>query len=144
MTKFLLQTLVMGVIVFAAAASFAQSPQTNGPPASSGPPQNGQSQAAPGNSAPGSPAGDIANRMAAMLNMSDAQTMKVKSVLEEEHGKLIALRDDPSLSMDDKQAKLLVIQQTAADQIMNVLSPEQQQRLVQLLNDQQDNQEQED
>ena len=75
--------------------------------------------------------------MAAMLDLSDVQTFKVKSVLEEEHGKLISLRDDPSLTMEDKQAKLLVIQQTAADQIMSVLSPEQQQRLVQLLNDQQ-------
>jgi hypothetical protein len=144
MKKTFPRTFAFGVMVFLAVASFAQPLQTGAPPNSSGPPQKDQSQAAPGNSTPNSPASDIANRMAAMLDMSDTQTTKVKSVLEEEHGKLIALRDDPGLTMEDKQAKLLVIQQMAADQIMSVLSPEQQQRLIQLLNDRQQAEEDEE
>ncbi len=54
----------------------------------------------------------------------------------------MALRDDPSLSLEDKQAKLLVIRHDLSERVMSVLSPEQQQRLIQALRQQEQDDEQ--
>ncbi len=53
---------------------------------------------------------------------------------------MIALRDDPTLTLEDKQAKLLVIRQDASQQIMSILSPEQQHRLLEVLEQQEQDQ----
>ncbi len=112
-------------------------------------PQSGDQSTVPGQQVPGqqgqqnrngdvaqSPAAELADQLTGMLNLSDSQAAKVKSVLEEERGKMMALRDDPTLSLEDKEAKLLVIRQNASQQIMSVLSPEQQQKLLEVLQQQ--------
>ncbi len=78
--------------------------------------------------------------MAQVLNLSDGQTVKLQGVLQNEYEQLVALREDASMSREDKQAKLTVIRQNAAGQVMSILTPEQQKRLVQLLNEQDDEQ----
>jgi hypothetical protein len=84
-----------------------------------------------------SPAMVIANHLASVLGLSEVQTAKIRSVLEEEHGKLVAVRDDPTLSADDKLAQLQAIRQKASDDIMSPLAPEQQRKLMEELQSQQ-------
>ncbi len=98
------------------------------------------SQSGNAGAAAASPASVIANQLAELLNLSDTQTSQVKNVLEDERGKLLSLRDDATLSDDDKGAKLLVIRQNASDQIMAILTPEQRTRLVEAIRSQQQNQ----
>ncbi len=97
--------------------------------------QPDKTQNAPANTA--SPADTIARRLAEALSLSDTQTTQVRSALEDERTKLLALRDDAAMSPEAKQTKLMEIRRGASDKIMSILTPEQQKKLVDLVQRQQ-------
>ncbi len=131
MKPFKFSAVLLGAFLVLAMIGLAKSQLQSGSQSAPGQ-QDGQN----GDPVVQSPAGEIANQLTGMLDLSDTQAAKVKSVLEEERGKMMALRDDPTLTLEDKEAKLLVIRQNASQQIMSVLSPEQQRKLVEVLQQQ--------
>lgn len=64
------------------------------------------------------------------LNLTDAQKQQLKPMLQSEVQQLKAVKDDASLSPDQKQAKAQEIRQSFKSQIGNVLTPEQQKKLA--------------
>ena len=147
MSKLRVGTIVIGAILALAATAFAQSPPAAGQPAMQGqqaqpPSMPGQQAqpAAPGQqdrsapqnapSAAASPADAVAKQLAQLLNLSDTQTTQVRDVLQDEHTKLLALRDDTTMAPQDKQAKLMDIRRTASDKVMAILTPAQQKKLA--------------
>lgn len=63
------------------------------------------------------------------LNLTDDQKTQLKPILQDEVGKMKAVRDDSSLSPDQKQAKMKTIHDAAKTQIDAILTPEQQKKL---------------
>ncbi len=66
------------------------------------------------------------------LNLTEDQKAKLKPILQDQAQQLRALRDDPSLSPDQKSAQKKIIHETTHDQINGVLTPEQQEKFKQM------------
>jgi Spy/CpxP family protein refolding chaperone len=62
------------------------------------------------------------------LNLTDAQKAQLKPILQSEVQQFQAVKNDTSLSPDQKQAKVKEIQQTYRSQMSSVLTPEQQKK----------------
>jgi len=62
------------------------------------------------------------------LNLTDAQQQKIKPILQSELSQLKTVRDDTSMSPDQKQAKAKDIHDSASTQISSILTPDQQQK----------------
>lgn len=60
------------------------------------------------------------------LNLTDDQKTKLKPIFEDQGKQLQAVKDDSSLSAEQKEAKTKAIHQSFRDQINAVLTPEQQ------------------
>jgi Spy/CpxP family protein refolding chaperone len=60
------------------------------------------------------------------LNLSDEQVEKVKAVLTKNQEKLKALREDQSLSQEDRRAKMREVFQGIDEELKPILTPEQQ------------------
>ncbi len=103
------------------------------PPQSGAAAQPGTTQGAPAAIPPSSAADRLARRLASALNLNDKQTEQIRSTLENEHTQLLALRDNASMSTQDKQAKLMEIRRTTSDKVMSILTPAQQNKLADLL-----------
>ncbi|HUA80796.1 MAG TPA: hypothetical protein VL997_10520 [Dyella sp.] len=67
-----------------------------------------------------------AARLAKRLGLSDDQSSKISSILENRQQQLTAARSDSSLSPQDRRAKMRSIQQDTDTQINAVLTPDQQ------------------
>jgi Spy/CpxP family protein refolding chaperone len=63
------------------------------------------------------------------LNLSDDQKQQLKPILQSEFQQLKAVKDDASLSPDQKQSKAQEIQQNAKSQMATILTPDQQKKL---------------
>lgn len=63
------------------------------------------------------------------LNLTDDQKDKIKPILQGEVQQMKSVRDDSSLSTDQKHAKMQGIHESAKSQISSILTPEQQQKL---------------
>jgi periplasmic protein CpxP/Spy len=66
------------------------------------------------------------------LKLTEDQKAKIKPILEDEHKQMAALREDTSLSREEKQAKFKQIHTSAYDQINPILTEQQQATLKQL------------
>ena len=66
------------------------------------------------------------------LNLTDDQKAKIKPILENLAQQMKAVRDDASLSPEQKKAKMHAIHESFHDQINSVLTPEQQAKLKQM------------
>ena len=66
------------------------------------------------------------------LNLTEDQKAKLKPILQDQAQQLRELRDDSSLSPDQKSAKKKVIHETTHDQINSVLTPAQQEKFNQM------------
>ena len=62
------------------------------------------------------------------LNLTDDQKAQLKPMLQSEVQELQAVKNDTSLSPDQKEAKAKAIHQSFKSQISNVLTPEQQKK----------------
>lgn len=59
------------------------------------------------------------------LHLTDAQKQQLRPIIQEEITQINAVRDDQSLSMDQKRAKVEQIRQTEFPKIQAILTPEQ-------------------
>jgi periplasmic protein CpxP/Spy len=66
------------------------------------------------------------------LELTDAQKSKIRPLLEDEHKQLTALRENTSLSREERQAKFKQIHTSTYDQINPILTEQQQATLKQL------------
>jgi len=100
--------------------------------ASSAPfPQAGQQQGwhhGPGPMGPEQELGWLSDK----LKLTEDQKSKIKPILEDEHKQLSALREDASLSREDKWEKSRQIHTSAYDQINSILTEQQQATLKQI------------
>jgi Spy/CpxP family protein refolding chaperone len=70
------------------------------------------------------------------LNLTDDQKAKLKPIVEDQMQQMKAVREDSSLSEDQKRAKMKSIHESLHDQINAVLTPEQQAKFKQMQHDQ--------
>lgn len=83
---------------------------------------------------PAAPAGEHARpargerfkQLAEKLQLTEAQKTQIKPIMEKAAQDGMALRDDESLSKEDKRAKMTEIRKTSHDQIRALLTPDQQ------------------
>lgn len=66
------------------------------------------------------------------LNLTDDQKAKLKPILEDQAQQMKAVRDDTSLSQEQKKAKKKALHESFHDQINGVLAPEQQTKWKQM------------
>src|SRR5215469_2680870 len=66
------------------------------------------------------------------LNLTDDQKAKLKPILQDEMQQMKAVREDSSLSEDQRRAKMKSIHESLHDQINAVLTPEQQAKFKQM------------
>jgi protein CpxP len=66
------------------------------------------------------------------LNLTDEQKAKVKPILEDQEKQMHAIREDSSLSQDQKHEKMMQIHETTHSQINGILTPDQQKKFAQL------------
>ncbi len=64
-------------------------------------------------------------RIAEQLNLTADQKPKVQSILDAQRQKMLDLRNDTSLSQEDRRAKMKAIREDTATQMKAVLTPEQ-------------------
>ena len=62
------------------------------------------------------------------LNLTDAQKAQLKPILQSEVQQLQAVKNDSSMSPDQKQAKVSEIRQSYKSQMSGILTPEQQKK----------------
>jgi len=72
-------------------------------------------------------------RMSKQLNLTDDQKAKVKPILEQQHEQMQSLRQDTSLSQQDRRAKFQEIHQNAMSQIRPLLNENQQKKFDKML-----------
>ena len=71
---------------------------------------------------------DKLQKISTELNLTDDQKTQLKPMLQSEVQELQAVKNDTSLSPDQKEAKAKAIHQSFKSQISNVLTPEQQKK----------------
>ena len=65
-------------------------------------------------------------RMTKQLKLTDEQQAKIKPIIEEQHQKMMDLRQDTSMSREDRFAKFREVRQESLEKIKPILTPEQQ------------------
>jgi len=70
------------------------------------------------------------------LNLTDDQQAKLKPIFEDQMQQMKAVREDSSLSQEQKRAKMKSIHESLHDQISAVLTPEQQAKFKQMRQEQ--------
>ena len=68
--------------------------------------------------------------MLANLNLTDDQKQKIQPILQSEVQQMKPVRNDSSLSADQKQAKMQGIRDSANSQIAPILTPDQQKKFA--------------
>lgn len=119
-SRFALLGLALGVASLAPGA-FAQD---------SGAPADSNSAPAQQHHAPDPQA--QAARLAKRLGLSDDQTSKLTTILQNRQQQVAALRSDSSMAPEDRRAKLRSIQQDTDAQINSVLTPDQQKQYAEI------------
>jgi Spy/CpxP family protein refolding chaperone len=90
-----------------------------------------------GQMGPGGPRGPMTpemelDRLTKELNLTKDQQDKIKPILEDRHKQMTALREDTSVSREDRFTKTREIRKTTDDKIREVLTPEQQTKLEEM------------
>jgi len=73
-------------------------------------------------------------RMTKTLNLSDDQQQKIKPLLENQSQQMQSLRQDTTMSREDRMAKMQQIRQSTNEQIKEILNPDQQKQFEQMQN----------
>lgn len=71
-------------------------------------------------------------RLAQALGLTDAQKAQIKSILQAQRPKVQAVRQNSSLSPEEKKSQLKAIGKETRAQIAAILTPEQKQKLAEL------------
>lgn len=64
-------------------------------------------------------------RLAQILNLTDAQKAQVQPILDTERQKMRDLRENTGLSMDEKRSKMKELRENTTAQLQPILTPEQ-------------------
>lgn len=72
------------------------------------------------------------DRLSQKLNLTDDQKAQIKPLLEDQHRQMMALREDTSLSREQKRAKFQEIRKQTFEKMNPILSPEQQKQFQQM------------
>lgn len=75
-----------------------------------------------------------AGRMAGALNLTDAQKQQMKPIFQATRQQVQAVRQDTTLTPQQKREKVKEIRQNQMAQVKSILTPEQQQKMEQLRN----------
>jgi protein CpxP len=128
MKRYLLQTAVIFALLVSSSAIFAQEQD----------PSQSQGQVPGGGQGHGPmkpmTADERLQRMTKQLNLTDAQQQQIKPILENESQQMQALRNDSSVSQDDRMSKMMQIHKDSATQIKPILTADQQQKYEQMMN----------
>jgi Spy/CpxP family protein refolding chaperone len=128
LSRFVLSGLLATGLTLSSAAAFAQ--QDNAPPApDASTPQQGSSHGQWGGH-PQTPDEQVA-RMTQRYNLSSDQQTQIKPILANQQQQMQALRQDSSLSRDDKMAKMKSIRVDSSTKIQAVLNDSQKQKFAQ-------------
>ena len=125
MKKLLLHAAVILTLLAGSSAVYAQMGQGEGQGQGGG--QSGRGQGQPPT------AEQRLQRMTQQLNLSDAQQQQIKPILENESKQMQALREDSSLSQQDRMAKMMAIRQDSASQIKPILNADQQKQYEEMM-----------
>jgi periplasmic protein CpxP/Spy len=72
------------------------------------------------------------NWLSKQLNLTDEQKAKIKPILDDEGKQMRTMREDTSLSEQQRHDKMMQLHETADSQINDVLTPEQQKKFAAL------------
>jgi len=72
------------------------------------------------------PRGERLKELAEKLALTDDQKAKIKPIIEDEAKALKALKEDTTIEKKDKRAKLMEIRKSHSEQILAILTPDQQ------------------
>ena len=72
------------------------------------------------------PRGDRLKELTEKLALTDDQVAKIKPILADELQAMKALKEDTTIEKKDKRAKMMEIRKSHADQILAILTPDQQ------------------
>jgi len=72
-------------------------------------------------------------RMTQMLDLTGEQQEKIKPILESENTQMQSLRDDTSLSQQDRITKMKQIRENTVSQIDPILTPDQQKKYAEMM-----------
>jgi Spy/CpxP family protein refolding chaperone len=67
-------------------------------------------------------------RMTKQLQLTDEQQAKIKPIIEEQHKQMMDLRQDTSMSREDRRSKFGEIRQKSLEKMKAILTPEQQKK----------------
>jgi len=106
--------------------------QAGSAPQSSSPNSSQTGPGAQGGSSATAPQGQAAGPRSVEdeLQLTDAQKAKLQPIIQEEMNQIEAVRNDSTLTMDQKVEKVRQIKQTEFPKIQAVLTPEQQKKLA--------------
>jgi Spy/CpxP family protein refolding chaperone len=120
LNKTFIFTVIAAGTVVASGSAFAQDTATNVPALTSEVSTNSQ---------PARPhpmlRGPSIDKLAQMLNLTDAQKAQIQPILDAEHQKMRDLRNDTSLSMDEKRSKMKELREDTSSQLQPILTPDQ-------------------
>jgi Spy/CpxP family protein refolding chaperone len=129
---------LIGLIVFlalglgiAAAQTSGTSSQSPNPP--QGSPTAGTQATPPSGSTSAAPPAQSANQPGSVedeLKLTPEQKAKLQPIIQDEMTQIRAVRDDSSINMDQKMAKVDEIKKASFPKIQAVLTPEQQKKLA--------------
>ena len=125
MKKFLLITTLVAAVMFSATALYAQADSTA---SQSGTPPQGQGHGR----GPGMSPEQRLQRMTKQLNLSEDQQEKMKPILQDEAQQMQSVRQDSSLSPQDRQSKMQQIRDNSMTQMKSILDPDQQKKLEEM------------
>jgi Spy/CpxP family protein refolding chaperone len=109
----------------------SQSAPSQSSPAQSSPVQSSPSQSAPpSQAAPNTQQGNQPASIDDELQLTPDQKQKIASVVDDENRQISAVRDDNSMSLEQKQQKVMQIRQAGTPKIKAILTPEQLQKLA--------------
>jgi Spy/CpxP family protein refolding chaperone len=133
---FVLALFSLAMMIGVAAAQ-TSTPQSNSQPQAPPPAQNAPAGAPPAagstGASPGAPAS--ANQPKTIddeLQLTPEQKQKIAVVVDDENKQIDAVRQDNSLSMEQKQEKVMQIRQAGSPRIKAILTPEQLQKLAEI------------
>jgi periplasmic protein CpxP/Spy len=76
--------------------------------------------------------GNHLDMLSKQLNLSDDQKAKIKPILDDQQKQMQALRDDSSLSQDQRHEKMKQIHEASDAKINDILTPDQQKKFADL------------
>jgi len=86
---------------------------------------NMPSATAPGGTKHGNTVDRMIQRLTTQLNLTDDQQTKIKPILESQMQQISAVRQDTTLTPEDRRTKMMAIRQATTTQMQGILTPDQ-------------------